>query len=538
VEDPARVIPRTLEDPVDLVRVALPGDARVIHTANGWPASFTRPLGRGLVMFTTLGGPGWHRPRTDRDRPSPFAGARELPIPLASLEEFALEFTGRPEPHKFSADDLRPLLTEEIGYAVPGRGTAAAILGAFALALVGLGLGLRRSRRPELVGWLGPAAAAAAAGAFVALGAAGRRAVPPSTAAAAVVEVTPGTGEAAVSGLFAVYRPESGPLPLATTRGAVLDLDAEGLEGQVRPRVQTDTDAWHWENLSLPAGVRTGLYRDIARVGRMAAVVRFGPDGAEGRLTTPGYHSPADALAITPAREPIALRLGPDGSFAAGIDDGLPPGQFLAGTVLTDRQQRRQDVYRKLLSGTPPQHLDNRELLFAWVQPDALPFTTGTTAGREIGTALLVVPLEYEPAAADTRVTVPRAFVPYRRVAEGGLLAPTLESTFPVEMRLRFQLPPAVLPLTVEKAVLHARVRAASRRFTVAGPADGGAGPVFAAESPAEPIRVEITDERLLRPDDRGGLHLTVSVTGGTPEDPAWKIESLGMDIYGRTTAR
>ena len=72
---------------------------------------------------------------------------------------------------------------------------------------------------------------------------------------------------------------------------------------------------------------------------------------------------------------------GADGGAARGgrrtrprPGDVLPAGQYLAGTVLTDRQQRRQAVYRHLFSGHGPRHLEGRDLLLAWADPPDLPF--------------------------------------------------------------------------------------------------------------------------------------------------------------------
>ena len=36
-----------------------------------------------------------------------------------------------------------------------------------------------------------------------------------------------------------------------------MELETGGLEGSVFRRVQTDLGRWHWENLRLPAGMRT-----------------------------------------------------------------------------------------------------------------------------------------------------------------------------------------------------------------------------------------------------------------------------------------
>jgi hypothetical protein len=242
-----------------------------------------------------------------------------------------------------------------------------------------------------------------------------------------------------------------------------------------------------------------------------------------------------DALITTPARQPIALRQLPDTPFAAGRADMLPPGQYLAGAVLTDRQQRRQSVYRQILGGPLPPHLDGRDLLLAWCEPGVIPFTTGEGA-RLAGSTLLIVPLEFERPAAGTRVTIPPAFVEVRR-ADGLAGRPTLESTFPAEMRLRFQLPASVLPLETEHATFHMRIRAPARRVAVGGLAGGRLVSLFEAESPADAVRVELADPTLLQPDSEGGLYLALAITdSGAPEGP-WRIESLGLEVVGRTGA-
>src|SRR5439155_9768879 len=121
-----------------------------------------------------------------------------LPVPTAPLEAIAQELQpqserikdegarmkdeseeGKPaalNPSSFTLPSaFRTLLSQEIGYAVLGRGTVALILGSFLLAALALWLVLMRFRLPELLGCLVPVASLGAAGLLLALGTSSRR---------------------------------------------------------------------------------------------------------------------------------------------------------------------------------------------------------------------------------------------------------------------------------------------------------------------------------------------------------------------------
>ncbi|MCI0462427.1 MAG: hypothetical protein L0Z62_36205 [Gemmataceae bacterium] len=527
------------EEPVEFVRV-LPGpEDTVVLTALGWPAAFTRPIGRGQILVTTLGAKAWLRPRGAADLRSPFKEFPNLPIPLRSLTELLMKLQPVPEAKSFPVREFLPLVNDEIGYAVVQRSTAAAIFGGFVLALLALGIGLRRSRRPELVGWLGPAAALAVAAVFVALGEASRQAAPPTVAVAQRIDVVPGGVEQPVTGLLAQYRPDAGTLPISSANGGRLEMDAAGLAGQTRRLVTTDLGAWHWEDFALPVGVRTGTFRFTARLsGPPTAVARFGPGGLEGKLSSGSLRHVTDPLITTLTRRTVAVRLGLDGSFTAGDDSLLPPGRYLADALLSDQQQRREAVYHALLTEAGASHVDGRSMLWVWAEPLDVPFRL-LPGARFAGSALLTVPLELEPTPPGTRVTIPRAFIAYERLYKGGSTRPTLQSQAAVDMDLRFQLPPVVLPLQVEQARLFVKVVAPGRRFTVSGQAAGERVELRSVDSPADAFTVNLTAERFLRLDDRGGLHLNVTVGdaaagAGPGHESGWTIESLELGVTGQ----
>jgi hypothetical protein len=111
-------------------------------------------------------------------------------------------------------------------------------------------------------------------------------------------------------------------------------------------------------------------------------------------------------------------------------------------------------------------------------------------------------------------------------------------------MHLRFQLPPAVLPLEVEKARLVLKVEAPGRQVKVSGHDGARASPLHQVNSPLDPVRVEIADPRWLRLDPEGGLHLSVAISDPTNEnapgrrvsqvEEKWTIEYLELEVTGR----
>jgi hypothetical protein len=257
-----------------------------------------------------------------------------------------------------------------------------------------------------------------------------------------------------------------------------------------------------------------------------------------GNLSTPAFAGWSDAILCTRNRGFLNIQMNDDGSFTSRPSDTLAEGQFIVGAVLTDRQQRRQAVYRQLLGSATPRHLEDKDLLLTWCEPKEPPFA-GPDGGRTISAMLLIVPLEFEPAASGNRVTIPAAFIPYRRVDAAAGKA-TMESVYPSEMKLRFQLPPMVSRIRLERAIVHLRIRAPSRKVQLAAISNGEAIDVYSADSPVEPVDIELVGDRLPQLDATGGIHLrlTIKNLGSDSLDTPWRIETLGLDVMGVSTAK
>jgi hypothetical protein len=230
-----------------------------------------------------------------------------------------------------------------------------------------------------------------------------------------------------------------------------------------------------------------------------------------------------------------------DGTFRTNSSNVLSPNQFLPDEVLNDRQQRRQELYRRYLQWprtTPP---NARPVLLAWAEPIDMHFNLARDP-RLAGEALLAVPLRLERSAPGTDVTIPGPLLPYRRVLEGRPVVPILDSLYAADMHLRFDIPAEVQPFQLQRARLTARISAPSRRVIIGGWQDGKLKELKRVNSPLDPIRIDISDPALLRPDQHG-VYLNVSISApsvsrASKEEDKWKIEYLELEISGRVAAR
>jgi hypothetical protein len=540
---------REFEKPVDFVRVEPGPQFTVLHRVNGWPASFVRNFGQGKLLMTTLGARAWCRPRTDEDPESPFDIIADVPVLMPAMEYLSqqLQPGAAPtfpsySPGTVEGDAFAPVVAGDIGYSIVGVGTASMIFGGFLLMLLILAFGLRKWGRLEMLSWVGPVAALSTGLAFMTIGEASRRAVSPTVAVVQRIAVNPRSPEASVAGLLGFYKPDGGAAEISTVSGGLLELDMSGLEGQTRRFVTTDIDHWHWENLTLPAGVRLGSYGAVAPTGDpISCVARFGPKGLEGKFSAGRLHGLGDVLIQAPSRRAFSVLLSPDGTFSVSENNLLAPNQFVAGAVLTDDQQRRQAIYRRLLTDSRSQRHGDDVMLYAWTDSIPAPFDFGSQL-RSVGSALISLPLEFGQTPPETEVTVPRGFILYRRILEAGPTQPNLEGQAAIDQHLRFQMPPSVLPFHVAKARLWAKVEAPSRRFSVSGHSKKGLVQLRSDFSPVEPLQIEITRDDLLTLDEQGGLHLDIALSDADPaldeQTPKWSIQTLELEVVGKTSKK
>jgi hypothetical protein len=531
------------DQPVAMTRVLVTG-MQVTHTVDGWPAAFGCPVGRGRVVFTTVGAKAWirraqaRRTRWDPDRMTDFE-------PKPELDELPLiEHRSR---WPLEAPTFAPYLAEQIGYRIVPRGLVAAVLGFFCVALLLAGAVLARQRRLEHLGWLAPGAAVLAALPLLGIGLQSKRQVPRTVGQVQIVEVGEHASQMTAAGYLAFYNPSSPQEVLESRGGGILEPDQEALRGLTRRMVWTDLDHWHWENLRRPSGQQHVVFRrSVALTDTIEARGAFTATGFAGSVTGP-VASLADAVIVVPGQPCLAVQTE-GAELKAGPSSVLPAGQFVAATLLSDEQRRRTLICEQLL----PELARNRgatarPMLIGWTPPWDMGFPL--PAGVEqVGAALWVIPLQLEPPEAGRRVTIPSPFVRY-----GLVKGPKGEAEPPIydhrsgewitsrsasKLWLRFQIPKEVLPFRAERARLALQITAPDRSVEIVRCADGQYVSLWRTENPIAPIVLSLDNGSLPAVDDTGGLLLGILVSpprqpGTSGAEPVWKIDRLQLEVAG-----
>jgi hypothetical protein len=546
--------PAEFEEPVELVRV-ITANQNVLYSVNGWPAAFSRPVGSGYVLFTTLGPRGWIRTRTARDPrlinptyPSDY-------IASDALGKLGGRFFPRSQAPILAPERFSPALSRQIGYRIVERNWIVAILGMFCLVLLLVGAWLRRGEQLEKMVWIGPALAAITAVFLIAIGTRSRHEVPSTVAMAQIAHIESGIEELRITGVTAIFNQNEYNREIGSKRGGVLLPDMTGLGGKTRRMTWTDLDAWHWENLSLPSGIRMATFRTKAESHQtIEARGSFGPTGFTGTIQAGPFTEVSDAIIAMPSHRNLAVNIDPDGGFSAGPDDVLAPGHFINRALLTDRQRHRAEMHRQSLDVGGPVSYPTRPMLLAWARPLDLGFVISEGA-KQVGWALLPIPLKVDPVPADTEVVIPSTFVDFRQVAGlderissayGNYRREWMVQRRASRIWLRFQIPKEVLPLTIKRATLKLKINAPSWSAHICGVSDMREVPLQTLSGPVGAFQVPIHEPKALTLDDDGGLLLGIVVDQDKGGDLAaadgtrnrgapWNMESVQLEVSGVT---
>ena len=513
--------PWDAEEPVEFVRV-LVDSAEIYSTIDGWPAAFSIPFGNGHVLITTLAARGWRYqfdPFAERTGPK-----RPTSGPTDALRKLASEFNTLANRPTALGDELRPILSEQLGYRVPARSMAALILGLNCVVIVVSGIWLARREQLERIAWVVPAATALSAIVLVMIGSANTSSIPPTSSIFRLANVSSETNEIHADTLAAFYSPETVELPLEVDLSGVVAPDLQDLTGTVKRAVWDDDGRCRWEQVDVASGSIRFARAEESRLleSPLRARATFGPNGLDGRIIgVDQMGTPSDAILAAPPAPHSEVTINATGAFQAGPNDVLSPTEFLSGTMLSDEQQRRQDIYRKILKPRQSNAYPQRPSLFVWGGSRSLGLTTPELF-QQSGATLYAVPLDIGRTPAKQPFLIPPTFIRITSAdAKAGASAVynprtgrwMKDATLPTQSYFRFLLPREVLPCQVQRAEITLKIHAPSRTVELMGVKDGAQVAVQTRESPSGVLTFTIDDPALLELDEAGGLRFGVTVS-------------------------
>ena len=530
--------------PATMVRGSCDAD-QVLCSINGWPAAFTKTVGKGEVLFTTI-------------------DAQTLADGQTSLNSFrytASNFFAPNAEHENDASQMAPLADSEIGYQIPGRTLIGSVLMTQLLLVLAAGIWLFKHQQLERLAIVIPATVCVAAVGLIWLGKRNTSAVTPRFASGQFARVVNGGSEIQMDSVSAVYSDRTTPLRLTASPRTTMSFQDE-LQSTTR-LLWTDDGSSQWMHLTQPPGVvRHIISESTLRLrNKWGFQGQFTQRGFEGRFDGFDSRKCDEAMVVSDSIPTLALTANDD-SWVGTPADVLSEGQFSAESILTDQLRTRQEVLRSILTRKNVR-LGREPTLLFWT--DALPSGLKIEAPFSVsGSALVHLPIHYQHTPPGTAFNIPSSFVRLEVAAskEGYSTLYNPRSGQWLEGRTKAQaaklnchVPKSVWPCELNKAVIEIKLSAPSRTLRIEAFSGKEFETIYQEENPNGLIRIPINDPKQLFVDDNGALALRVSVSKTATEtvraaesnpqelvqpnseldNRVWQIEFLRVSLSGIT---
>jgi hypothetical protein len=233
--------------------------------------------------------------------------------------------------------------------------------------------------------------------------------------------------------------------------------------------------------------------------------------------------------------------------------------------MLSDEQQRRQTIYRKILSPRQGNIYPQRPTLFVWGDSHSLGLTTPDVF-RQSGATLYAIPLDIGRTLPKQPFLIPPTFIRVLNAATkhgaSAVYNPRTgrwmeDATLATQSFFQFLLPREVVPCKVRAVEITLKIHAPSRTVELTGSKDNQQVVVATRANPSGVLTFTIDDPELLELDQAGGLQFGVTVsptetqaaaeaTRGQPRDSddsdkshdsfehaTWQIDYLRLQATG-----
>ncbi len=531
----------SFDNPIRMSRVVVDTDD-VVCEIDGWPAAFWKQVGQGEVLFTTLGARGW------------LLDAKISPPLKALAGRF---FVSKLEPPQYVAE-VSQVLDGEIGYKIPSRSSVAWVLSLQMLVVVIGGAALMYQKMLQGLAILVPVSALTAMAILVGMGKANTTKVPSTIATGQIVRTTPDSATAGVSSVAAIYSQEERALPISTGGDSTTHLVSQD-NGAPKRIVWDDAGRAEWYFVNQPPGVVQHVESEaVVEIDQpWNAIGKFTPDGFQVRTDGLDPNVCEDSFIATVGTPDLALVVSEEPEQIYRGNGVLMPGRFIGSSVLSDRQQKRQQLLRDL-SAPEIEFFNQEPTLVTWSKPLEIGLEFGEGYER-VGWSLVSLPLRFEKTPAGTSFKVPSTFVrqgPFLGTLGSKFYNPTTGKWLdglvkPGEVGVRCLVPQSVMPCELGNAQIALVIKAPGRTVAIQGFVDGEFKTLQEFVSPIGAVQYAITDPAALLLDEKGGLRVRIRVsesdeqkaaaqlaqeTGenqGEPLRNTWGIESLQVSFEG-----
>lgn len=553
----------TTERPVTLVRLSAPPQWDVLNSVQGWPTAMQCQVGQGKLLVTALG------PRAWVDDKGVLRPVTE------SLSKIYFQKRNVSTREHVQWDQF---LLEQIGYRVISRGIVMSVLGAYLVAFLMTGLWLHRKGRMEQMGWIGAILALVGGSVLLLLGVVHRQDTPSTFVAGAMVELHPQQRLATSKGWMQIYnrRQDDAAIINGVSGGEMLPMAIDRRGGRKvggGRMLWTDLDRWQWERLSFPENAVASMVfaNSMMTTEETGAELVFDTQGLKLLPRGLWLDGLQDAVLVGPSGN-LAPISGENGTLLATGAQALTPGQFVTGVLSGQQQQLRQQIYRSLfeLSSTPAQTGarpgQGGGIISVWkpTEPLLMGWTDGIPAGislsmeaRKVSWSLVSVPLTIRRPEPGTSYVVPSALVKFEVRRETGSPRPADQRPRPARsgrlttaydeargqwlsinqggtVPVRFTIPQALLPATIESARLMLDIRAAGRSLDIQFQQGENAVSIYKQENVLGLVEVEIPSAQMRDIKQDGSVLILLSLSEhNNPEavGQPWNIVNLGLEV-------
>ena len=524
---PTTSVALSYEQPKTLVRVYSEAE-QTLCTIDGWPAVFWNPVGKGEILFTTIG----LESLVDNARPIE-------PFSMASADFFS-----RAPQSEANSSKLAGLIEKEIGYRIPNRFAVATILGLQLLAMIGLGIWFAMRKQLHWLSLLIPISAVSATLLLIQMGRSNATAIPPTVSRGQLIRVS--DNEATIDTTMAFYSRDDSFMDVLAAPGTSMLLDAEQVSGEFYRTVWSDDGTSQISRFRQRPGAVRRLYSEttLKLPGKKFARGSFTQRGFEAELVGLDIATCSDSIAVSTAAPSLALQNTKSASgqdkLVGSSDDVLLKNQFIDASVVTELQRDHQEILRNLVDSNT-NLIEPQPRLLTWVPPmgESVSFADDF---EKRGAALLSLPIEFRDAAKGQEFFVPSSFIKLENAAgaegftalfnerTGEWLQDLTKGNF---AKLRCRIPPSLLPCKLDRASIRLKLKAPSRKLEVKvlkSLEDNEYEIIHEEQSPNGIVEIEVDQSQDL-PVINGGLGLIVSISKTATEMESQTYNTKSMPV-------